>query len=95
MLLTYILIIGVIILLVVDCLTTLDIKNHPDMYETNLILGPHPSDSKILVYFAICNIIFCMVALALSDTIQYIWIGAWAIVEIRYIINNLKLGLKP
>jgi hypothetical protein len=36
-----------------------------------------------------------MVALALSDTIQYIWIGAWAIVEIRYIINNLKLGLKP
>lgn len=34
-----------------DLFQTLDIKNHPQLVETNILLGPHPSDAKIVAYF--------------------------------------------
>jgi len=34
-----------------DMAQTLDIKNHPGHFETNKILGPHPSDSFVITYF--------------------------------------------
>jgi len=94
MILSYILIISVIILLVLDCLTTLDIKNHADLHETNLILGQHPTDTKIILYFLICMIVFCMGALLLLEPFCYIWISVWTVVEIYCLFNNFKLGLK-
>ena len=38
-------------LFVADTLQTLDIKNHKGMYETNPILGKHPSDANVIGYF--------------------------------------------
>lgn len=34
-----------------DCLTTLDIKHHPEVHESNYVLGKDPSDLKIVSYF--------------------------------------------
>lgn len=54
--------------LAVDMLQTLDIKNHPwrswyyqgtvllqETRESNPLLGPHPSDAKVIAYFAGCG----------------------------------------
>lgn len=38
--------------LATDFAQTLLIKNHRDQHESNPILGPHPSDAKVLAYFA-------------------------------------------
>lgn len=41
--------------LAVDMLQTLDIKRHPGHFETNPILGRHPSDPAVIGYFAACG----------------------------------------
>lgn len=38
--------------LVIDMMQTLDIKNHQGMFETNPVLGKHPSDMLIVGYFS-------------------------------------------
>src|SRR5450631_3019314 len=44
---------GVFILTeLVDMSTTLDIKNHTNTYEANPALGDHPTDRRIITYFA-------------------------------------------
>lgn len=40
-----------------DYQQTLDIKNHPGMYEMNPVLGKHPSDTAISAYFIAVNAI--------------------------------------
>jgi hypothetical protein len=39
--------------LIIDMLQTFDIAHKPGMYEKNPILGLHPSDGAVLVYFAV------------------------------------------
>lgn len=40
-------------LIAVDTLQSLDIKNHRDMYETNPLMGRHPSDARYLATWAV------------------------------------------
>ena len=40
-----------------DMAQTLDIKRHPGIYEANKILGKHPSDAKIVTYFATVGVL--------------------------------------
>lgn len=90
----YACIIAILVLLFVDFRQTIDIKNHPGMYEINPILGKHPSDTKITIYFIISSIIFVLVSLYLAEPVKYIWLAVWAGMEIWAIQNNIKLGLK-
>jgi hypothetical protein len=36
-----------------DMIQTLDIKTHPELHETNKLLGPHPEDARVSVYFVL------------------------------------------
>lgn len=54
-------------LFVADALQTLDIKNHKSMYETNPILGKHPSDAEVMGYFIGTFAIHSVVAYYLPD----------------------------
>ena len=90
--------IGLILsLLVIDYRQTLDIKNHDNMYEINPILGKHPSDLKITIYFLICSILFVAVSLYahnLYNISLIIWLSIWAAMEIWAVQNNISIGLK-
>ena len=45
-----------------DASQTMNIRRHPGQYETNVILGSHPSDLKVCAYFG---------GLAISNQIAY------------------------
>ena len=40
-----------------DLSQTLQIKHHPDMVETNPLMGEHPSDKRIRSHFATCAVL--------------------------------------
>ena len=91
----YACVIATIFLLIFDYRQTIDIKNHPGMYEINPILGKHPSDIKITIYFILATLFYSFLALkVLVAPILYFWLGGWAAMEIWAIQNNIKLGLK-
>lgn len=82
-----------------DMLTTLDIKNHPKIHETNFLLGEHPSDGKILGYFVGMDLLHAAITYELVDqnvpkpivkAWEYVTIG----VETGYAVHNLHLGLR-
>lgn len=83
-----------IISFIIDCRQTLQIKSHPNMYEINPILGTHPVDWKIIVYFVICG--SALIAMALFD--PWHWpsmavLTAVIALEVWAIRRNLALGL--
>ena len=82
-----------------DMLTTLDIKHHPNLYETNVLLGEHPSDAKVIGFFVAGDLLHAAVTYGLVDNDapkplvkawEYITIG----VETGYAAHNLSLGLR-
>ena len=82
----------------VDMLTTLDIKNHPNLRETNIILGEHPSDGKIIGWFALTTLAHSAITYELVDNdVPKSIVRAWEYVSIGYEsyygIHNLHLGL--
>ena len=88
----------VVAMLVLDWLQTLWIARNPNLtWEINIILGKHPSVSRVCLYFAICIAIVLAVALALWWFTYYL-----AAVIICYVIalfeavvvwRNHKLGI--
>ena len=83
-----------LVLLLVDYRQTLDIKNHSEDFETNIILGKHPSDLRITVYFISAAALFVVLFLVFPFYAQIAWFLGWAAVEVWAICNNNKLGLK-
>ena len=77
-----------------DMLTTLDIKNVPSLHETNVIMGPHPSDAVVIGYFlavdALEGAIGYMVPPVMRKTLFMVDIG----VESYFTVNNFHLGLR-
>lgn len=85
---------AVIALLVLDCLQTLDIKNHPGVYEKNVILGRHPSDAKIMVYFSAWIAIAILSMVFLSQELMLLLFSIIFVVQIKVIYDNKRLGLR-
>jgi hypothetical protein len=85
---------GVYSTLLLDYSQTKDIKNHPNLYEKNPILGKHPTDKKINKYFLSVGIAHTLVAYNLPPdyrkTFQYATIG----IEIVQIVKNRQLNLR-
>jgi hypothetical protein len=85
--------------LAADMLTTADIKNHPNLIETNPILGQHPSDAKIAVYAASAALLHAAVTYELvSQDVPKPVIRAWEYlsigVEAGFVAHNYSIGLR-
>src|ERR1019366_421470 len=77
----------------IDWNQTLQIANHPDLQESNPILGQHPSAAKINEYMAGAALLQITVAYFLPEkyrkAFQYIAIGE----KIPNVLGNFSLGL--
>jgi hypothetical protein len=84
--------------LAADMLTTLDIKNHSDIQESNFILGPHPSDTKVLCYWAASGLLHYAISKEIHDNadreVLNFWEYATTTMELAYFGHNLGIGLK-
>ena len=76
-----------------DMFTTLDIKNHADIEESNPFLGKHPSDIKVVSLCLGVLVAHYGIATLLSDDARRIWQVSATIIELGYVNNNVSLGL--
>jgi hypothetical protein len=93
--------------LAIDMMQTLDIRHHPtygpeyagpttppyNLHEINPILGAHPSDAKIVVYFAATSLLTAGSYYALPPRWRPLVPLAVLILEIPMIAHNAKFGL--
>ena len=91
------------VLFAADALQTLDIKNYKGMYETNPILGKHPSDTEVIGYFIGAFVIHTGVSYYLPDllfepkTASLFRKGIITLsigVESAVIYHNYQMGIK-
>lgn len=80
--------------LYLDYLQTVDIKNHPGMFEKNIILGLHPKDNRVTAYFLLAGAGHYAVTRALPTEYRALWQYTWIALEAATIIHNKKIGLK-
>ena len=78
-----------------DWMQTRQIAKHPDSwYETNAMLGDHPSVAQVNQYFIASSLVAYGIARALPGKwrapYQYIYIGY----EGNFVANNLRLGIR-
>lgn len=66
---------------------------YPDMYETNPLMGPHPSARKVNIIMATSIIAHTVTAVLLSKPYRTYWQGLWIAVEIRCIYANYRAGI--
>lgn len=80
---------------VLDWGTSLDIANHKGMYETNFIMGKHPSRSTINTYFATTLALHTLVTYLLPQgVVRSAWQAVSIGVELGYVYSNFSIGLK-
>lgn len=79
---------------VVDYKQTLDIKNHPGMYETNPILGRNPSDVKVRNYFIASGLTTLGAVYLLPKKYRPYLIGGVLVLEVAVIGHNKRIGLR-
>ena len=82
-----------------DMLTTLDIKNHPNLQEENPIMGAHPSDAKVVGYFAATGLLHWAITRELvrenvPSAIVQTWEGLGIGLEVGMVAHNYSLGLR-
>lgn len=82
-----------------DMLTTLDIAKHPELHETNAILGEHPSDGKVIGYFAATGLLHWALTRELvrehvPSPIVQTWEGASIALEVGMVAHNYSIGLR-
>jgi hypothetical protein len=90
----------------VDMSQTFQIKDHPGMSELNPVIGPHPSDTTIAIWFPLTAAVGSVIAhygpnakvwLPVSWQTNYeeyfrtVFLGGWAINETAYGIHNMRL----
>jgi len=81
-------------LLIADWKQTLVIAKNPDMYyEKNVIIGKHPSEDKVNLYFGTCLLGNVLLPKLLTDKQQTYWYVGLIILESVVIRQNLQLGL--
>ncbi len=77
-----------------DMLTTLDIKNVPYTHETNIIMGPHPTDAKVIGYFAAVDVLEGLIGYALPPVARKALFTIDIGVESYMAYHNYNMGLK-
>jgi hypothetical protein len=83
--------------LIADWGTTLNIEDYADQgaYETNVIMGKHPTRNQIHAYFASVLVAHYLLNRHYSGTKQRDWLNMLTLgVEIGAVSNNYRLGLR-
>ena len=87
------------VLLGLDMLTTLDIKNHDDTHENGVItrqlLGRNPETLPTVTYFAAVGVLNYAVARNLPKEWRPTWQTISAVFAGGHVINNWRIGLRP
>lgn len=86
--------IGVNALIAVDYGQTLDIKNHPELEESNPILGEHPSDRAITGHFLTISILHPLISYMLPHGMREWWQYGSMVYWSAVIYHNHQLGVK-
>jgi len=81
-------------LMVADAAQTHDIARHLDLAEANPILGKHPSNAKINVYFGTIMAAQYLIAQALPAEYRHAWQYAGIGFEFAIVQNNYRLGIR-
>jgi hypothetical protein len=82
-----------------DMLTTLDIARHPNLVEENPLMGQHPSDGRVLGYFAATGVLHYLVTRELvrenvPAPIVQTWEALGIGLEVGMVAHNYSLGLR-
>lgn len=81
--------------LIVDWGTTLEIARHPDRYyESNPILGRHPSVGGVNSYFVGCIVGNTVIMYLLPDKWRKVWAGGVLVIEFYAVGRNLNAGVR-
>jgi hypothetical protein len=79
--------------LVVDWLQTHEIAKNNNYYETNKILGKHPSTGDVNRYFMSSILLTNIIGELLPKYSDYFYIAV-AVVETKIILNNYVIGIR-
>jgi Na+-transporting NADH:ubiquinone oxidoreductase subunit NqrD len=80
--------------LFLDYRQTLDISNHDNLHEINKVLGLHPTDIEISLYFAFCTVSIALAVYVLPSSYRVFLQLLIIVLELFVINSNRKLGLK-
>ncbi|MFM1991288.1 MAG: hypothetical protein RJA99_4245 [Pseudomonadota bacterium] len=76
-----------------DWSQTLRIIDTPGMYETNPVLGRHPSRGDVNAWFFGVGLTVSLLAYALPDYRRQI-LGTWVTVGLFYVAHNAGIGVR-
>ena len=79
---------------VMDWQTTLDIKNHPNLWETNPIMGRHPTDAQINLYMGGMAIAHYYISKRLKPKYRKYWQYLTIFGSTSAVVNNYGAGLR-
>jgi len=83
------------VLKVIDWQQTRYIANNPDrFYEQNPILGKHPSETEVNLYFVASYAGQVIIAHYLPSKYRKCWLGLWIGMSGRNSIHNNSIGIK-
>jgi hypothetical protein len=82
-----------------DMLTTLDIAKHPNLVEENPLMGQHPSDGKVLGYFAATGLLHWaitreLVRESVPSPVVQTWEALGIGLEVGMVAHNYSIGLR-
>ena len=78
----------------VDWLQTRNIARDPNKwYETNSVLGEHPSVGKVNMYFATMMLVHIGIVDALPSEYRPVFQYTTIMVELNYVAHNYSLGI--
>lgn len=78
-----------------DWQQTVDISKNPDKYsEANPILGEHPDEDKVNMYFAGCALTHALIAYMLPPEMSKVWQVTWIGIQSSVTEHNHDNGLK-
>lgn len=80
--------------MIADWSQTRDIKNHSDQHESNVLLGRHPSDTKVDAYFAGSMVANQWIANQLEGGWRTGFQATIILIETAAVSNNHALGVK-
>ena len=78
--------------LFLDWRQTLDIQSHSNFYESNPVLGRHPSNSLVNLYFATSMAGTYVIADHLDEH-RTLFLGGVTLLEVVTVLKNRRLGL--
>ena len=78
----------------IDMLQTLEIANNDKYYETNKILGKHPSEAEVVTYFIARGLIHYQATRMIPQRYRNLFHGYNVVYNYNVIRDNHQLGIR-